>query len=164
MRVAGDDHDPARLRLAQGRQQQPGEGEVAEVVGAQLALEAVSRPALGDGHDAGVGHQQVQRSIPRRGERTHRGEVGQVQLSEPGGARPRLLDQLSQSPLTTPRIAAGQGHHRAPTVQLDRGAQPDAAVRAGDHGRAPVQRGDVGQRPGRRCRRVRHDLTIAETD
>ena len=63
------DH-PALRRPRAARQQQPGQHEVAEVVGAELQLEAVrgASASLRRGHHAGVVDQQVERAVPRLGE------------------------------------------------------------------------------------------------
>ena len=51
---ARDGDDPRRVGAQQRRHQQRGERPVAEVVDAELHLEAVDRAALGDAHHAGV--------------------------------------------------------------------------------------------------------------
>ena len=63
-------------------EQQAGEGEVAEVVGAELHLEPVGRLPAGDGHDAGVVDQDVEPVVSggeTGRERPHRGQIGQVE-------------------------------------------------------------------------------------
>ena len=63
---ARDADDPRGVRPQQRRHQQRGEGAVAEVVRAELHLEPVGGPALGDAHHAGVVDEDVDRAV--RGE------------------------------------------------------------------------------------------------
>ena len=78
MPVGGDD-DNARAarstsrRLLQLRPQQCGQRKVAQVVDAEMALEAVGREgSLGDRHDARIQHENVNRPIaPALLERLH---------------------------------------------------------------------------------------------
>ena len=58
---------------------------MAKVVGAELHLEAVNCLAPGDGHHAGVVHQDVETGVAggeANGELLHRGQVSQVQVTE----------------------------------------------------------------------------------
>ena len=80
MRARGDGHDA----VADVRQEQVREREVAEVVGADLHLEAVGGAPLRDRHHAGVVDQDVEVAVPGVGERPHRGEVGEVELPDLG--------------------------------------------------------------------------------
>jgi hypothetical protein len=82
MRAARDRHDA----IPDARQEQPGEGEVAEVVGAELQLEAVRRRAVRRGHHAGVVDEHVDVAIEAFGEGTHRGQIGEVQRANLGVA------------------------------------------------------------------------------
>ncbi len=77
----GAEYDDAGL-AGRGKRvvQADGKGEVAKVVRRELQLPAFGGTALGGGHDAGVGDEDVQRSPPRCGELPDRCEVGQVQL------------------------------------------------------------------------------------
>ena len=70
-------------------QQQVGQREVAEVVGAELHLEAVRGALLGHGHHAGVVDQDVEVALPGVGERAHGGEVGEVERADLGLAGDR---------------------------------------------------------------------------
>jgi len=56
-----------------------GQGEVAEVVGGELHLPALGRTHLGRCHQARVVDQDVQRAVPRGGERRDRRLVGKIQ-------------------------------------------------------------------------------------
>ena len=62
------------------RQQQAGQREVAEVVGAELQLEAVGGAAR-DRHHAGVVDQDVEVALQLVGEPAHRREVGEVEAA-----------------------------------------------------------------------------------
>ena len=62
-------------------EQQVGEREVAEVVGAELQLEAVGGTLERRDHDAGVVDEQVELAVPRAGELAHGGEAREVELA-----------------------------------------------------------------------------------
>jgi hypothetical protein len=115
---------------------------VAQVVGAELQLEAVRRPAVRDVHDPGVGDQDVEASGPALGEGPHRGQVGQVQPphldvpGEPGGGA-----------LTAGRVAHGQHDAGTGGGECPGGLQAQAAVGPGDHRGAAGLRRDVGGGP-----------------
>ena len=98
-------------------QQQVGQREVAEVVGAELHLEAVLGAPLGDGHHAGVVDQDVEVALPRVGERADRGEVGEVERAHLG--RRRRSAAAAASPLATSRTASTT---RAPARPSSRAA------------------------------------------
>ena len=88
--VAADGDHAAARSLQQRWQEPPGQGEVAQVVGAELPLEAL-RGGLPfrNGHHAGVVHQQIQAMAAGgegRGETLHRAEVGQVERDQLGAA------------------------------------------------------------------------------
>jgi hypothetical protein len=121
---AGGDHDDA---VADPRQQQVREREVAEVVGADLHLEAVGGARLRDRHHAGVVDQDVDVALEAVGERVHRAEVGEVEPPDLGRARDRLRRGRAA------RLVAHREHDMsAGMAQLARGGEPDAAVGAGD--------------------------------
>ena len=83
----GDRDHAGRLGLEQRRQQQAGEREVAEVVGAELELVALRGLAvLRRGHHAGVVDQQVERAVEPVDERVDRGLRGEVELLDGGDA------------------------------------------------------------------------------
>jgi hypothetical protein len=73
-----DGHDA----IGDPRQQQVREGEVAEVVGAEVQLEAVGRRRLRHEHDAGIVDEHVDRLAPRIGEPPDGGEVGEIEGSD----------------------------------------------------------------------------------
>ena len=80
--------DPGRRCLEQVRHQQPGEGEVAEVVGAELQLEAVVGLASPRrGHHAGVVDEEVEGALEPLGQGVHRLLRGQVELLDPRPCR-----------------------------------------------------------------------------
>jgi hypothetical protein len=57
--VAADRHDPGGGRGQQRLHEEPGQGEVSEVIDAELRLEAVLGARIGRHHHAGVVEQQV---------------------------------------------------------------------------------------------------------
>src|SRR6202011_1881447 len=67
-------------------QQQVGQREVAEVVGAELELEAVDGARQRGDHHAGVVDQEVDVALPCCGEAAHGGDVREVELSNVGVA------------------------------------------------------------------------------
>src|SRR3954454_11718143 len=141
VRARRDRHHPIRDL----REQQVGERKRAEVVRADLHLEAVLRAALGHGHDTGVVHENVDRAMPRRGELAHRGQVREVELPHLRGA----VDRGGRLVALVP-VAHGQHHARARTRELACGRQTDATVGAGHDERAAVEPGHVAGGPLRR--------------
>ena len=122
-------------------QQQVGQREVAEVVRAELHLEAVLGALLGDGHHAGVVDEDVEVALPRVGEGVDGGEVGEVELAHLGLA----LDG-GRGRLALGEIADGEDDVRAGAAELASGGEADAAVGAGDDEGASVE---VGEDPVR---------------
>ena len=94
----------------QPAQEEAGEGEVAEVVGADLQLEAVGGLAPRRGHHAGVVDQQVEAGRRERlGEGAHRGQVGKVELRHVrrrAGGRRRGSTSAAASPFSVLRHAS----------------------------------------------------------
>ena len=60
----GDGHHPRTRRGHEPVEQQAGQGEVPQVVGGHLQLEAVGRLPVGRAHHAGVVDQQVEMGVP----------------------------------------------------------------------------------------------------
>ena len=113
------------------RQQQVGQREGPEVVRAQLALEAVRGPTLGDHHDPGVVDQAGQRSVPPLGERAHRGEVGQVELADLG--RAGQVVQVGGGAFALRGVTHRHHDVRAGPGQRPCGLEAETGVGAGDH-------------------------------
>ena len=143
-------------RREQRRQQQAGEGEVAEVVGAELALEAVLGGGLRHRHDPGVVHEDVERlelvGEAARRTRAPRPATGGRALRTsgvgPGGLRLHRLERRRR----LGRVAARQQHPGALGGQRLGRAQAQPAVGAGDHDRAArlvrdVRSGPLPHRP-----------------
>jgi hypothetical protein len=140
---AGGDHDDA---VADPRQQQVRKREVAEVVGADLHLEAVGGARLGDRHHAGVVDQDVEVAVEPVGELVHRAEVGEVEPPDLGQARNRLRGGRAA------RLVAHREHDMsARPAQRARGGEPDAAVGAGDDDGPAALTGKVPGCPLRSC-------------
>ena len=113
-------------------EQQVGEREVAEVVGAELELEAVGRAGQRRHHDAGVVDEQVDFAVPGRGELAHRCQAGEIELAHLGLAGHRRSGR-------TALVESAHGEHdaRAGAGQCPRRGGSDAAVGAGhDHAAA----------------------------
>ena len=151
VRDARDRHHPCSRRRQQRRHDEGGERPVAEVVHAELHLEAVRRGALRQRHQPGVVHQQVQHRVVRADllrRVTHRGEVPEVEWHD--------LDGCSRGPSLDGGDRRG-GLVRVPRGHHDVGARPrqghgrlqsEAPVGAGHHRGAAGQVGDVGGGPG----------------
>ena len=121
----GDRHDAAGDVL----EQQVGEREVAEVVGAELQLEAVGGAAQRRHHHAGVVDQQVDLAVPAGGELADRGEAGEVERADLGLAGHRRGGGLAL-------VGRAHGEHDvgAGARERRRCGAADAAVGAGhDH-------------------------------
>ena len=77
MELGRYDHDP----VGDARRQEIGKCEVAQVMGADLHFEAVDGALFGNGHDAGVVDQDVDRLVDGIGERANGREIGEVELA-----------------------------------------------------------------------------------
>ena len=144
------DH-PRLGRPQQGGQQPAGEGEVAEVVGAELHLEAGVGAPQRQGHDAGVVHQHVEpldgagRRSRRRPAPTPRSDRSRLTTSGAAPVATAFTDSRAVAAFSALRHAS---RTRAPAAGQGLGAaKAEAGVGAGDEHRAPGLVGDVGSRP-----------------
>ena len=140
-------------------QQQVGQREVAEVVGADLAFEAVDGLRVRHGHDAGVVDQHVD-PVDSVGEGAHRRQVLQVELADldvagHGRRRPRR----PWSVLRTARIvlAPTRASSRAVTSPRPLLAPVTITVRPAKEGRSAAVHSTHGSQP--RC--ARHVRSIS---
>ena len=145
--------DDARARPREQRGEELGsQGEVAEVVRAELELEPVGgRASLRDAHDPRVVDQHVDRLVPVEqpvGERTHRGQVGEVEVVELDRAAGRAARDLGLRRAGTLGAARRREHAGALAGERDRALQPEADVPAGDDDEPPGLVRDVVARPG----------------
>jgi hypothetical protein len=119
-------------------EQQVGQGEVAEMVGTELQLEAVGSAGEWCRHHSGVVDQQVQVAVPARGELADRGQAREVEPADLGvaghrrGGSPALVG-----------IAHGENDAGARAGERTGGGAADAAVAAGDDHAAAGHVGDV---------------------
>jgi hypothetical protein len=105
---------------AQGRQQQPGQREVAQVVGPELELEALLGQRPRRHHHARVVDQHVDGRGGGR-ERPYRIQVGEVERPQLDvGGRDLVLDLLERLAALL-LVAHGHDHGRALARQLTRG-------------------------------------------
>ncbi len=149
VRVAG--HRDHAGPGTQGSGEQPGEGEVAEVVGAELHLEPVGGLPPGDGHHAGVVDQDVEpvgmRAGPPGGEPTHAGEVREVQLGHlercVRGGGPDLLHRCR----TARAVPDRQRHVRPVGSKGLGGLEADPGVGTGHDDRSSGEVRDVRAAP-----------------
>jgi len=145
---AAQGHDPAGVRALHGFQQQAGEREVAQVVGAELELEPVARGLLRRHHHAGVVDQQIDPlSLEPAGELAHRVEAAEIEC-EPAGLGPAgfRLD-LVRGGLTFVDAPGGDDHLGAVARQLERGDTTEPTVGAGHDRELAGLVGDVTGRP-----------------
>jgi len=117
-------------------QEEGGEGEVTEDIGAELQLKAVSGfEASRWGHYAGVVDEEVERDAPGEfalGKDANAGQRCEVQLAEAyGGLRDGLPD-TSDGGLSPGCIAGGDNNVRSAAGEFERGGEADAAVGTGD--------------------------------
>ena len=146
-------HHPRPGRRQQRGQQPAGEREVAEVIGAELHLEAVHGLAAGQRHHPGVVDQAVQDFVlrqERRGEGAHRGEAREVERHR-GDVRARAVGaEALDRRAGLLGVAAGDQHARAVARELAGRLVAEPAVAAGhDQGLAGEVR-DLVRVPGRR--------------
>jgi hypothetical protein len=157
-RGAAEGHDPGLGRGPDQVDQLPGQGEVAEVIGAELHLEPVlGHPAGRDGHDPGVVDEQVDRppvALAPGGELGDGGEAGQVQLlARDLGAGDGGLDAGHRGLALAG--AAGRHDDVGPGARERLGhLEADTAVGAGDDGKAAGLVGHLPRAPGRERDRV----------
>ena len=150
VREAAHVHD---ARCGRGRDQVDelaGQGEMAEVVDAHLALEAVRRARVRHGHDAGVVDEQVEALVALAEgvrEAPDGVEAGQIELHEDGIGGGKLGPQRVERPLSPLGGAAGEHRRRALARQLPRRLETDAAVRARDDGDLSREIGEVVRGP-----------------
>ena len=153
--VGGARHrdDPSRVRTQQRRHQQRGEGEVPEVVDAELHLEAVDGLALGDAHHAGVVDEDVDRLVAGEdppGGLAHRCQRAEIELDDLQGCARRAAADVRLG-LRRLLLVAGRYHYLgARRRQRTRGLEPEAAVGAGDDRRAARQVWNVSDAPAHR--------------
>src|SRR5215218_8497374 len=148
---AGDRDHAGAVAGQQGRQQQGGEGEVAEVVDGQLHLEPVLGPPLGDAHQAGVVDQDVDAPVAGQdplGRLPHRGLGGEVQWLQLQRGVGDLVADRRHRRLGLGLVAGGHHHVAALAGQLPGHLQAEAAVGAGDDGDGARLVGDLGGGPG----------------
>ena len=146
VRDARDRHHPGSIHAEQVLQQQAGEREMAEMVGAELQLEAVGGVLLRRVHHAGVVDEQVDprvggRKFGRRG--AHRCQRAQIQFVH------RHLRARGQLPNAGRRSVALGGvadrhHHSGATGGEHTGrVVAEAGVRAGDDRHSAALVGNV---------------------
>ncbi len=164
--AGGHGHHPGPWPGDEGGQEQAGQGEVAEVIGAELHLEAVRGGAVRDGHHARVVDQQVEAlgvaGRPRLGEAAHRAQVGQVEASHvDDGIRRRGgdVDARRRLPLVESRTASVTAASVA--GQFEGRLEADPGVGAGHDRRSHGRRdracrrrssGGIGHVPSQRDR------------
>lgn len=134
--------------------QQGGQGEVSEVVGAELQLEAIFGLAPGRHHHAGVVDQQVDPvgepvsgggcEIPDRG-KARQVEPDRVDFGS-RGIGPNPIERFA-GPVHVP---TGHQHGRTGAGQIGRDFEAEAAVGPGDHGRSAALVGDLLRCPAHR--------------
>ena len=143
--VRGNDHDST----GDQRQQQRGEQEVAEVVGPQLQLEAVSRLRPSGRHHTGVVDHDVDRVGPGAREVPYGGEIGEVQGSHLECCAWCRRAQVRRDGGSLVDVANRHDHACARVRQGSRGRSSDATGGAGDDDRTAGQVGQVELRGGR---------------
>ena len=143
-------------RASEAVEQPTGQGEVAEMVGAELHLETVGGLAAGDGHDAGVVEQDVEAVVAGTeaiGEGRHRRQVGQVERFEGHVGGDDGTADAVEGVGALRLVPAGQDHLGAGPGQGQGRLEADAAVGPGHHGGAAGEVGDVVDGP---CSHARH--------
>jgi len=148
--LAANGDDAGRAGLEDDWNQVAGEGEVAEVVDAELHLEALRGLLLGGRHQAGVVDEDVEALVcceELLGAVLHRLEVSEVyfeDLGRPGGVRFR---DLRDGVVGLAAVSAGEDDCSAVLGQRSGGFEADAAVGAGDQDCPASLVGNVGFGP-----------------
>ncbi|CAL2069196.1 hypothetical protein GPN2_20966 [Streptomyces murinus] len=126
-------------------QQQPGEREVAEVVGAELQLEAVPGGLLRGVHHAGVVDQQVE-AVEAGPQRRRRGPDG-VERGQVQRLHGHVAGHAGRSLLALLDVAHGE-HHGSPALgERLGGLVPQSGVGPGHHGHSPALVRNIRRRP-----------------
>ena len=137
VREAADRHHAGARHRQHLLEQQPGEGEVPQVVGSELQLEPVPGGLPGREHHPGVVDQQVDPRVPGPqfacggADGIQRGQVEGLDhdVRAGGGA-----GDAGGGALALLGVPHGQHHRRAARGEDPGGLEPQAGVRAGDHG------------------------------
>ena len=128
---------------ARRAEQETGERERAEVVGAELQLEAVRRLPPGRRHHARVVEQQVHTvrgGVRERADRVQAGHVHEAQLEV--GVR-RIGAHTCEGRLTALCVAAGKDGVGSGAAERERSVVADPAVGAGDDRGPSLLAGDI---------------------
>ena len=138
MGTGGDGHHS----IGHVRQQQVGEREVTEVVGADLQLKAISSTPFRCPHHPSIVDQHAQLTLPALGEGAYRGEVGKIELANLTVARNGLGGRFALGNIPN-------GEHDMCTGLCKRpcGREPNPAVSAGDDDDASLLRWQVSRSP-----------------
>lgn len=124
---------------------------MAQVIGAELHLEAVGRLAARDGHDPGVVDEEVEpvgvRLAPQPGELIDRGEVGQVEAAYLERSLGRLGPDLCRGGLALGDVAHSKGDLGPVGRQGQRGLEAEPGVGPRHDGPAPPLVGDICRGP-----------------
>src|SRR4029077_11797978 len=124
MASAADVDDPGALAREQAIEQQSGQREMAEVIGAELHLETVGGETIRDRHDAGVVAEHVERlmaHVERVGETADRREVGKIERHHFDIGSRRRRDYLRGCSPRLAEIAACEDYLRPLARELERG-------------------------------------------
>ena len=160
--VAADGHHPGPGPPGHPVEQQPAQREMAQVVDAELQLEAVGGDPVRRHHDPGVVDQQVDALAGGPdlcGRRADRPQRGQIQRHHPDiGSRRRGTDPGDRV-VCLALVPAAEEQPRAPLREHPRRLEADAGVAPGDHSRAPGLIRHI--RLGPRGRRVAHPGLLA---
>jgi hypothetical protein len=145
--VAADGDHPAAGPAGQGGQEPAGQGEMAEMIGAELPLVTLGGGLpVRDGHHARVVDQQVQLLAAGQepgGEALDAGEVGQVELGQLRPAARRLGAEPLQRRRPAGAVPGAQQHPGTLAGQLQHRLIAQAGVAAGDQGRPARLIGNV---------------------
>ena len=152
----GADGDDARrhgrIGLKDRGEQEAGEGEVAEMVGAELELESVGgEAAFGQGHYAGVVDEQVEAAVRRKegfrggadGGKAGEVELGDLDLRRGGVIFGNQGEDAVTGGLRFGQIAAREDDGGSGAGEFEGGVKADAAVGSGDVRELAVLRGDL---------------------
>ena len=138
VRPGGDGHHS----IGHVRQQQVGEREVAEVVGADLQLKAIGSTPFGCPHHPSVVDQHAQLTLPALGEGAYRGEVGKIELANLTVAGNGLGGRFALG-----NVPNGEDDMCTGLCERPCGREPNPAVGAGDDDDASLLRWQVSRSP-----------------
>ena len=139
VQLGADGNDASAGWHGKQRQQAQRQGEMGEVIDAELGLMALPCQSARRHHDTGIVDEEIDR--PALGDEPVRkgrniGEIGKIEPAEHDLGTGKLGAKAAQCPLSPARIPRGHHHVGAPPRKLPHRQETEAAIGAGHDGEA----------------------------